>query len=313
MSFSDGELLDVKLSGERGAEHNIGVLEVPGEVDRGVTTGAAAVPLARSGMRKGVALGAEFVRMFKRRAPGLLASGLRVSVSYTFILAAWNVARGSGEDIPKYQRELRELGASGVLGAVVPLLETIFNELLGRLKCLPRFEGDIGYIAETFKGIIGALWGAATVAIAVGVAEHDLVHSKLWLFLAWPISFFLAQNGMDGLNLLFGKEMLLEGSSSASSWGGSAKRGVIKGIKGLGDRNVWLRRMLPYFFAHYLHHHYADPMLAWTDETAVHYLYLGIACFFFFSSAKLLFTAGEFVTAGSAAGGLGQSDLEGGR
>lgn len=285
-------------------------MEQPADLELGSVPDEVAVPLDHSEMEQALAFGTEFARVFTKYAPRLIASGLKVSACYTLILAAWNIGRGSGEDIPAFQREVRELSASAGLATVVPILETMFDELLGNLECLPRFERDIGYLRETFKGIIGSFWGAATVAVAVGTVEHDPVNAKKWLFVAWPVSFFFAQNGMDGLNVFFGKEMLVGGSASRSAWSTVAKRGAIKGIKGLADRNVWLRKMLPYFVAHYAHHHYADPMLAWSDETEKHYLYLAFACFFFFASAKLLFTVGEIVTTQPEDDTFGQGDLE---
>lgn len=169
----------------------------------------------------------------------------------------WNFGRHSqGPGGPR--REAVEALCSLGMGGLSEALRAIFNDIATNLGIHPEFGADIHWLKETFKGLIGALTGAACIPASVIIANlsDDEVTAREWLILGWPIAFFFVQNSHDLLQICFGKTMTIRAPDGRFS--DAVVRAWPNCYGALFDRERWLRAALPLAIAHYLHHHYAE-------------------------------------------------------
>ncbi len=178
------------------------------------------------------------------------------------------------------------IGAAAFTATVAPDLDAFLTALRASLIGIPEFEGEIGLIMESAKGLLGSLFGGGCVTGGYYLADflNKLVSegekSPQWLFLGFFVGFCGLEATNAGGQALFGKKLVIR-RPEHGPLGETLMTAVKAFLKKYLTLAVLLKGRLPYFVPFLAYPFYSASMVnaAKAPETAGVALASGIVIF----------------------------------
>jgi hypothetical protein len=194
---------------------------------------------------------------------------LRLAVVIGIVGGAWvNTRALGGASVFTAKGQFAAVGAGAIAGLSQPHLDDAFVEFEKWLVGSAIFEGEVPELVEHIRMLVAALVNATSVfavlQLAEKIEEDHPGHSNHFLFGGYALAFFAAGGVVAGSELVVGKKLVLQKRDGTLPC--ANETGALRGLSQLiirrfTDKEIWLKRCIPYFIQWYGYWEYYEGML----------------------------------------------------